>query len=85
MLLHAYAHKLILDRSRCVGDEWEREGKKEERRAAEVILAGGTIGSPRLLLRSGIGPADELPKVGSTWKSICQAWAGIFMITCSLR
>ena len=64
VLLHAYAHKLILDRFRCVGVEWEREGKKEERRAAEVILAGGTIGSPRLLLRSGIGPADELTEVG---------------------
>jgi choline dehydrogenase len=64
VLVHAYAHKLILDRFRCIGVEWERKGKKEERHAAEVILAGGTIGSPRLMLRSGIGPADELTELG---------------------
>lgn len=29
-----------------------------------VILAGGTIGSPLLLLRSGIGPADQLRSLG---------------------
>jgi choline dehydrogenase len=29
-------------------------------RGREVILAGGTYGSPAILLRSGIGPADEL-------------------------
>ena len=30
----------------------------------EVILCGGAIGSPHLLLRSGIGPADELVAAG---------------------
>ncbi len=29
-----------------------------------VILCGGTIGSPHLLLRSGIGPANELVAAG---------------------
>src|SRR5215470_8836182 len=29
-----------------------------------VILAGGTIGSPLMLLRSGIGPADHLRSLG---------------------
>ena len=32
--------------------------------AKEVILAGGAIGSPHLLLRSGIGPADHLTAMG---------------------
>jgi len=32
--------------------------------ARGVILAGGTIGSPLLLLRSGIGPADHLRSLG---------------------
>ena len=31
---------------------------------SEIILAGGAIGSPALLLRSGIGPADELAALG---------------------
>ena len=35
-----------------------------EYRSDEVILAGGTYGSPAVLLRSGIGPADELAALG---------------------
>lgn len=34
------------------------------RAARGVILAGGTIGSPLMLLRSGIGPADHLRSLG---------------------
>jgi choline dehydrogenase-like flavoprotein len=33
-------------------------------RGREVILSGGTYGSPAILLRSGIGPADELTALG---------------------
>jgi pyridoxine 4-oxidase len=33
-------------------------------RAGTTIVAAGTIGSPTLLLRSGIGPADELRRLG---------------------
>ncbi|MBF9069359.1 GMC family oxidoreductase [Streptacidiphilus fuscans] len=33
-------------------------------RAREVILSGGTYGSPAILLRSGIGPADDLTALG---------------------
>src|ERR1700735_2502737 len=33
-------------------------------RAREVILSGGTYGSPAILLRSGVGPADELTALG---------------------
>lgn len=33
-------------------------------RAGTVILAGGTYGSPTILLRSGIGPAEELAELG---------------------
>lgn len=32
----------------------------------EVILAGGTVGTPRVLLSSGIGPAAELRALGIT-------------------
>ena len=32
--------------------------------AGEVILAGGSINSPQLLMLSGIGPADELEALG---------------------
>jgi choline dehydrogenase len=33
-------------------------------RGREVILSGGTYGSPAILLRSGVGPADELAVLG---------------------
>lgn len=33
-------------------------------RAREVILSGGSYGSPAILLRSGVGPADELTGLG---------------------
>ncbi|MGA4846736.1 GMC family oxidoreductase [Streptomyces sp. G5(2025)] len=36
----------------------------EELRAGRVILAAGAIGSPALLWRSGVGPADELRRLG---------------------
>ena len=32
--------------------------------STETILSAGTIGTPQLLLLSGIGPQDELAKVG---------------------
>ena len=33
-------------------------------RGREVVLAGGTYGSPAILLRSGVGPPDELAALG---------------------
>jgi choline dehydrogenase len=33
-------------------------------RAGQVVLSAGTFGSPTILLRSGIGPADELAALG---------------------
>jgi choline dehydrogenase len=35
-----------------------------EYHASEVILCGGTYGSPTILLRSGIGPSDDLRRLG---------------------
>ncbi len=61
----AYVRRLVLEGSRCVGVEWERGGKVERATAeSEVIVAAGVIESPRLLLLSGIGPADELRALG---------------------
>ena len=40
-----------------------RDGVAEVR-ADRVVLAGGTYGSPAILLRSGIGPADDLATLG---------------------
>ncbi len=40
------------------------DGQSEEISAHVVVLSAGAYGSPAILLRSGIGPADELRRVG---------------------
>ncbi|MFF7249391.1 GMC family oxidoreductase [Embleya sp. NPDC008237] len=58
-------HRVLVERGRAVGVLAEQHGRTVEFRALrEVILTAGTIGSPRLLLLSGIGPADELAALG---------------------
>ena len=47
-----------------VGAEFEVNGAVEEVHAAQVVLSAGALDSPRILLRSGIGPADELRALG---------------------
>jgi choline dehydrogenase len=61
----ARALGLLFDGDRCAGVRYERGGDVQELRVAgEVILAAGAVDSPALLLRSGIGPADELRALG---------------------
>jgi choline dehydrogenase len=50
---------------RAIGVEIERQGGGTETiRAGEVILCGGAINSPQLLLLAGVGPAAELETLG---------------------
>ncbi|HMR33714.1 MAG TPA: choline dehydrogenase [Geminicoccaceae bacterium] len=57
----ALAARVLVERGRAVGVDYVENHKPKRAYAeAEVILAGGAINSPQLLLLSGIGPADEL-------------------------
>jgi choline dehydrogenase len=59
------ATKLVIERGRVVGLDYLRGGKPEQARATrEVVLSGGVIDTPKLLLLSGIGPADQLKALG---------------------
>ncbi len=59
--------RIILDGKRAIGIEVERGGEVRRIRARrEVIVSGGSINSPVLLLASGIGPAAELKDIGVT-------------------
>ncbi|GAB4064098.1 FAD-dependent oxidoreductase [Ancylobacter sonchi] len=60
------ATRIVLDAGRAVGVEFLGRGSRVEtaRAEREVILAAGALQSPRLLLQSGIGPADQLRRVG---------------------
>jgi choline dehydrogenase len=61
----AHATRVLLDRERAVGVEYVAGGRKTQVRATrEVLLCGGTVNSPQLLMLSGIGPADELRNLG---------------------
>ncbi|WP_051579569.1 GMC family oxidoreductase [Pseudonocardia acaciae] len=65
VLTDAHARRLLFDGDRCTGVEWVRGGRVERGFAeSEVIVSAGTIESPRLLMLSGIGPADELRGLG---------------------
>jgi 4-pyridoxate dehydrogenase len=57
----ALATRILLDGTRAVGIEYEKDGARLTVRAErEVILAGGVINTPQLLMLSGIGDPDDL-------------------------
>ena len=59
--IKALVTRLLFDGARVVGVEYIRHGEKTVVRAErEVILSGGSINSPQLLMLSGIGDPDEL-------------------------
>lgn len=61
----AQATRVLFDGTRATGIEFTRGGATERAEAArEVILCGGTVNSPQLLLLSGVGPADTLRAQG---------------------
>jgi choline dehydrogenase len=61
VLTRAAATRVVLESGRAVGVEFaHRGGVQVARASSEVLLASGAIASPYLLMRSGIGPADEL-------------------------
>jgi choline dehydrogenase len=62
---HAMASRILFEGRRAVGIAYQRRGKACEARARrEVILCGGAINSPQLLMLSGIGDAATLKALG---------------------
>jgi choline dehydrogenase len=60
----AQASRVVLDGLRAVGVEYQVGDRTEIADAREVILSGGAINSPQLLMLSGIGPHEELERFG---------------------
>jgi choline dehydrogenase len=61
---HAHVTNVIFEGTRAVGVAYIHDGEKRQVNAREVILSGGAINSPQLLMLSGIGPANHLKALG---------------------
>ncbi|MFK7752915.1 MAG: choline dehydrogenase [Sedimentitalea sp.] len=64
-LIRALAQRVIIENGRATGVEIKRAGQTETIRARRsVVLAASSINSPKLLMLSGIGPANHLKSHG---------------------
>jgi len=65
--LGAVVGRIVIEKNRAIGVELrENGGKRLVRARREVVVSAGVMGSPHLLMLSGIGPADELRTHGIT-------------------
>ncbi|MFK4149281.1 GMC family oxidoreductase [Streptomyces sp. NPDC004065] len=65
VVTEATATRVLVKHGRAVGVRYLRGGNEHTAYAeGEVILSGGAVNSPRLLLLSGIGPGEELSRLG---------------------
>ncbi len=64
-LVSGFARRIVIENQRATGVEIETRGRIETIRARrEVIIAASSVNSPKLLMLSGIGPAEELKTHG---------------------
>jgi choline dehydrogenase len=65
VITSALTEKVLFEGQSAVGVTFRREGRLCTARAArEVILCGGAVNSPQLLLLSGVGPQEHLTEFG---------------------
>jgi choline dehydrogenase-like flavoprotein len=67
VMLHTMATRVVVESGRAVGVEVVQSSNRTPavlRAEREVIVSSGAMGSPKLLMQSGIGPADHLKSVG---------------------
>jgi len=61
---HTLAEKLIFEGTRAIGVTVSGKGQRQNCYGNEIVLSGGAINSPQLLMLSGVGPADHLRATG---------------------
>jgi len=60
----AHVTRVLLEGNRATGVEYRWKGATHRAQAGEVILSGGAINTPQLLMLSGIGPGADLAAQG---------------------
>lgn len=61
----AHVTRVIIANGRATGVEWtDKSGNHVTTAESEVVLSGGAINSPQLLMLSGVGPAEHLNALG---------------------
>ncbi|MGE3074627.1 MAG: GMC family oxidoreductase [Dehalococcoidia bacterium] len=60
----AHVRRILFEGKRATGVEVEIEGVVQTVRGDEVILSAGALHSPAILLRSGVGPKEQLDALG---------------------
>lgn len=60
----ALVDRVLVEGGRAVGVRYLSGGSVQEERADLVVLSAGAVHSPTVLMRSGIGPADDLRAFG---------------------
>ncbi|WP_300434699.1 GMC family oxidoreductase [uncultured Mameliella sp.] len=64
LLTGTEATTLIMEGTTCKGVNFVHDGQMKSARATRVILAAGAINTPKMLMLSGIGPKEELDRIG---------------------
>jgi choline dehydrogenase len=65
LITGAQATRVVIERGRAAGLEYIVDGRRERVRATrQIVLCSGVIDTPKLLMLSGIGPAEHLRDVG---------------------
>ena len=65
ILYGAQASRILVEDGKAIGVSYRRNGQEQTAKCiGEVILSTGAMGSPKLLMHSGIGPADMLQNLG---------------------
>jgi choline dehydrogenase len=84
--MHAFTERVLFEGRKAIGVEYRRGGRLWRVRArAEVILSASAFNSPKLLMLSGIGPANhlaehgievvcDLPGVGANLQDHLEVW-----------
>ena len=57
---NSHVRRLLFDGRRATGVQMETSGRVQDAHAGEVFLCAGAIGSPHILMLSGVGPPDHL-------------------------